>query len=171
MFKRYWTLSSNINYYSTLNNTIKDLSIQLRNQQKNALLMTITKLGEVRFSIWFLHMFHYSFTNGTWSVVVYLIDGRSWRTWKTNQIASTFLTCFITNRKNEKCIIYTRPPSQKNKTFFTERVVCKWCRLFERNFNLKISESKIPRNTCSKWGWYMLAYKPKIRPPKMLTCK
>ena len=53
---------SHVNNCSTLNNehNWEDLCIYLRNHQR-ALSVTITKLGEVQFSIQSLQMFHFRF--------------------------------------------------------------------------------------------------------------
>ena len=66
--KKDWNTSSNANNYSTINNEHhwEDLScIQFKNQQTCTSKKTIAKSGEIRFSIWFLHMFHRRFTNAT----------------------------------------------------------------------------------------------------------
>ena len=62
MFKRDWSMFSHVNNCSTLNNehNWEDLCIYLRNHQR-ALSITITKLGEVQFSIQSLQMFHFRF--------------------------------------------------------------------------------------------------------------
>lgn len=65
MFKRDLTTLSNFSNYSTFDreHNWKDLSIQLRNEKKNALTITITKSCENRFSIQFLLIFHRRFAN------------------------------------------------------------------------------------------------------------
>ena len=57
---------------------------------KHVLPITITKLEEVCFGIWFWHMFNYRFANQCKFCGVNLI-GRSWRKGETNQISATYL--------------------------------------------------------------------------------
>jgi hypothetical protein len=61
IFKRDWTMSSNINDYATLNTDYnrEDVCINLKNQQ------TCTSEGGPIFKIWFFELYHCGFDNGT----------------------------------------------------------------------------------------------------------
>ena len=74
----------------TIMNIIGRTYVFNQEMHKHALPITITKLEEVCFGIWFWHMFNYRFANQCKFCGVNFI-GRSRRKGETNQISATYL--------------------------------------------------------------------------------